>query len=597
MRARLIALLLVLPWIAVAGGDPVTPHHFRGWRVARLDGEQGEAVLERAGTRYRVRLAAIAPGAAGRIRAAHAAGRPVDVRVPVDAMEFAGDDLRGVTPDCRERPFGWDDLRALAERHASVRDLLAALPRDALQRFTFVHDSRASNPAAVSAERPRVIRFGTDARTILAYTCEAGGPKRLEVITFDDAAARFRLHLLSDGPAPPPDAEGATRLERVGAGWAAHDPASCRGCHGGDDPRPNWEGYPEWTGAFGSDNDKVGHLDGERFVANADGERYLAFRRAAADDPCYATLPWPTAGPAHYPYVALSKHENLRFRPNTGLTLALARLNARRLARKLRAHPRYAAVERALLREALGCAPQADLEAEVRAALPRYASEPDEPFDYYRFDPRSPRSGGPVLYFAGRHLGLRDADWNLAFVPHPDQQTSPLYITGQWPMPRFVQSVLLRDLARARPELGDVARTARRTERIFGAQHACVDDIAGRPWIAEDVRQRACAALPPAQPTAKATPAPKPASPPPVADPGLALVTARCHPCHAAGEPLPFFADTATARHAVRTRPDFVAAVLDATAVTDDWCPMPEDGVCLTPPERALLKRWLEALR
>ncbi len=597
MRAHLLVPLLVLPWTALAGGDPVAPHRFRDWQVSALDAARSEAVLERGGTRYRVRLAALSAEAAGRIRAAHAAGAPVNVRVPVDAMDFAGDDLRGVTPDCRERAFGWADLRALAARHTSVGDLLAALPRDALQRFTFVHQSRASNPAAVTAERPRVLRFGTDGRTILAYTCAPGGPDRLEVITFDDAAARFRLHLLSYGPAPLADAAGATRLERVGAGWAAHDPASCRGCHGGDDPRPNWEGYPEWTSAFGSDNDQVGHLDGERFVPNADGERYLAFRRATADDPCYATLPWPTEGPAHYPYVALPKHENLRFRPNTGLTLALARLNARRLARKLRAHPRYPDVERAILREALRCAPQAEIEAEVRAALPQYASEPDEPFDYYRFDPRSPRSGGPVLYFAGRHLGLRDADWNLAFAPHPDLQTSPLYITGQWPMPRFVQSVLLRDLARARPALRGVERTARRTERIFGAQHACVDDIAGQPWIAEDVRQRACAALPPTQPTAKPTPAPAPPAPVPPADPGLALVTARCHPCHAADEPLPFFANEAAARAAVRTRPDFVTAVMDATAVHDDWCPMPEDGVCLTEPERNLLKNWLEALR
>lgn len=169
----------------------------------------------------------------------------------------------------------YEDLVGLITTHdvRSIDELLPLLPADYRAEYTLMHTSLSLQPATF--EFPRVIMTGPRATLVIAFN---GDPQAvrynvLEIIQFREAGApaappnpatpprgfEFREIVFSDlhPPAPPQYRPANQQL--------------CRSCHGDPEPRPNWEIYGEWPGAYGSSVDQVPNVAGDitRFFNNA----------------------------------------------------------------------------------------------------------------------------------------------------------------------------------------------------------------------------------------------------------------------------------------------------------------------------------------
>lgn len=120
----------------------------------------------------------------------------------------------------------------------SVDQLLKELPPGLRRNFVLIYNSR--NQAQFASEtQPRVILFSNDGRFQMTFAAnqEVKGGNTVEMIS-QQANGEYKFASLefgSDGP----------RLHTDGK--------NCRACHGMK-PRPIWEGYSKWPGAYGSDH-------------------------------------------------------------------------------------------------------------------------------------------------------------------------------------------------------------------------------------------------------------------------------------------------------------------------------------------------------
>jgi len=169
----------------------------------------------------------------------------------------------------------YEDLLGLISAHdvRSIEDLLPLLPENYRSEYTLMHTSRSLQPSTFDS--PRVIMTGPRATLVIAFN---GDPEAvrynvLEIIQFREGGApadppnpstpprgfEFREIVFSDldPPAPPVPSPANQPL--------------CRFCHGNPDPRPNWEVYGEWPGAYGSSVDQVpvGGVTGGAFPRNS----------------------------------------------------------------------------------------------------------------------------------------------------------------------------------------------------------------------------------------------------------------------------------------------------------------------------------------
>lgn len=221
--------------------------------------------------------------------------------------------------------FDYEALTALIAEHdvRSVEELLPLLPADFRSSYTLMHDSLSLQ--AASYEHPRVIMFGKDARLTCTFNGDPSqvGYDTLECFQFRDAERAFDFRQIRF---PSNDARAAfsARGESVGGD------VKCSKCHG-DDPRPNWDPYDQWAGAYGSDDDALGvDLDRYRaFVAKRDAHpRY----RWLIQDEALPTAPY-TPGYS----LTVTRRPNLRFSGAAG------RLNALRATRLLETRLSHAA--------------------------------------------------------------------------------------------------------------------------------------------------------------------------------------------------------------------------------------------------------------
>src|ERR1700756_2838222 len=139
--------------------------------------------------------------------------------------------------------FNFASLEALLRTHdaGTVEELLAALPEAQRHNYALVFDSRSLQGA--SFENPRVILYGPDARFVLTFNGNAAqhGFRAVETLEFDSVTRAFRLRELEFPKRP-----GGAAAVRV----SETDPARCLRCHG-DPPRPVWDSFPLWPGAYG----------------------------------------------------------------------------------------------------------------------------------------------------------------------------------------------------------------------------------------------------------------------------------------------------------------------------------------------------------
>lgn len=131
------------------------------------------------------------------------------------------------------------EVRAIANRPevTNVDEFIAALPPEYLRNFTMMVESQSLQPA--TAGHPRLILFGADARTILAFTTDPDDPdrERIEMMSVNSVGGGWdfaRIDLSEENP----------ELD-------LHPPV-CGSCHGtaNGENRPIWGTYPEWPGSI-----------------------------------------------------------------------------------------------------------------------------------------------------------------------------------------------------------------------------------------------------------------------------------------------------------------------------------------------------------
>lgn len=147
----------------------------------------------------------------------------------------------------------------------SIESLLPFLPSNYRSEYTLMHGTRSRQAATFT--QPRVIMTGPTAKLIVAFN--GGDPntptdhsplavpeaaKELEMIQFRNATKSFEFRSI--------DFSGGKRVK-----ISDPNPPLCLGCHG-NNPRPNWEPFPYWPGAYGSSDDVVGSYAIGEFIGS-----------------------------------------------------------------------------------------------------------------------------------------------------------------------------------------------------------------------------------------------------------------------------------------------------------------------------------------
>ncbi len=396
-------------------------------------------------------------------------------------LEFVKDDSGPAKPNCSERSFKFSDYLNLV-KNPSIRtksDFLRSLPKDALQKFTFIFESHSLQRYGVSKSTPRVMRFSTDGKMILTYTTnkDTAGIDGIEVMYFDDQTRRYgfaHTDFVSESEITKKESSPKTVL----------NPKACFACHGGLDPRPNWNQYASWPGVYGDRDDLImSGYSGSNFAA------YQSMRKELEGTAEIETLPWPAKSSSlfqTFPYATIEKEMNYNLRPNAHLTIVSSRLNAVRLARKIEESPVYSKVKWSLMSAALKCGsdPVENPVLKKALALQNYKERP------FQHNPSS-IDGLEVLYRFGESLQFKNTDWSLRFNERPSLQYEH-YHTAQWEMADYILSVLFRDLAKVDPKLAPYDLRINRMSILFGKDFTCVDDIADRMWMTDATQALAC---------------------------------------------------------------------------------------------------------
>ncbi|HEY0250071.1 MAG TPA: hypothetical protein VGC41_01040 [Kofleriaceae bacterium] len=475
-----------------------------------------------------------------------------------------------VAPVTRVAPT--DPILELLGRVDSVEQLVPLLPEDLRRSFTFVFATR-SPQQDVDPLHPRVVLFGTDARTILAFT---GDPKGLdldtvELIRFRDDLRAFELQRFVLPAAVRRNPSLATLAKDNG-----HiNPADCLRCHGAD-PRPLFDSYPVWPGFYGSAQDAFA-------IAPDELASYRAF--LAARTGVYTELAYPEGSEVSPYSLAPAEDQTGRFAPNMRLGMALTELNRKRIARKLETSPRYPLYRDALIAGLLGCAPlpitladrmrvQAALDAEDAAKLDRARiTDPDERHRLRMTEINSFDNLTEIEYVA-RVLDVSRADWSMATEPGAyalyDGILSGRIVDGGRAKDFYFKEDFLLEMLRGTPAFATVPYTIDHRKGTRLDLHRA---------IASCGQFDAATTLPPVPPAA----------------PMIVYRCVRCHEPEGIGPPIPF--DSPTQMHALLERSPELADEVAARTTLGAEIRMPLDQPPLPKPERAELLGYIQSVR
>lgn len=465
----------------------------------------------------------------------------------------------GVNPDCSEQPFTYENLMALVRAIPAragadkQQEFLNRLPRNVMQTFTISYKSESAQLEGIDRVYPGIIRMSQDGKLVMRYTCNRDVKSvygTVEVIHFDNADASFKFTQIDLN-------------QKLKKNIVTENPGVCLGCHNvdpnTDDPRPNWNMYPDWPGMFGSHDDffPAGTEAEASLVHHAAGwtppnkseelHWFQEFMRAKvlpnaetgqAGDPCYTTLPWPqpivSGGPlptayALYPFDVKNGHAGDRqyaLRPNLKFTEIFSKLLSRRNFRKLKEHPKYQSVRVALALEAASCGetdiefqeqpqtsppppvPNATIDSLLLTALPNYkrplaASAKTvmlrgEALEHH--DPRHPSARAQALFGVWTALGYAGGDWSLT----PFEYNEPQYETGggaganqEFPGDLPLTAYVQTQILEDVVGLRpDLFTRATGETDDLGEQFACIDALAAPKVLASnDARKKLCAEL------------------------------------------------------------------------------------------------------
>jgi len=244
--------------------------------------------------------------------------------------------LLGAAPPGQAAGFDFASLQSLLSHQdiGSVEELIAALPAAQRNRYALVFESRSLQGA--SPENPRVILYGPDARFIVTFNGSPAqrGFRVVETMEFDDDSKEFRLRELLFP-------ERAAGPEKVVVSEV--NPQRCTRCHGAP-PRPVWDTFPLWPGAYG-----------ERYRATLSAREragLAAFLALQPTHPRYGELldVKRFADPQTFRSSALTQYAGVPEEPpNAELSVYLGRLQSQSIARQLVRQPAFELYRYALL--------------------------------------------------------------------------------------------------------------------------------------------------------------------------------------------------------------------------------------------------------
>lgn len=286
----------------------------------------------------------------------------------------------------------------------SVDDFLAQpeFSRGFLKHFTLMFASRSAQSAAPT--HPRVISYGEDTKLILTFTCAPGdcgganprGGGVVELVHWKEETKSFEFREIQF-----PEGGLVDRPRISGA-----NPAKCMHCHMGPDPRPNWESYSKWPGAYGGDDD---HLAGA-LIPGENRALLKEFLSGAAMRPRYRHLEELARG--YERNIARDTREH-----NIDLTNGLQRLNLRRMADRLIRSPHYESIKFAISKTAFT---SETMEAQLTfAGLRDLAREAKACLNPSRSPAPPPTHPSHVTHIARLFyaLGVNTLPWFMSFHP------------------------------------------------------------------------------------------------------------------------------------------------------------------------------------
>jgi hypothetical protein len=322
---------------------------------------------------------------------------------------------------------------------SSAEELLGALPSWLLANHVLVESTRTHHPA--SAEHPRLLLFGSDARLLLAFGSDPQDPERevVDAAELEDGGL-WKFRSLDFRTTPP---------------TLSPDDSACTGCHD-DPPRPLWGSYPSWPGMFGAQQDRVTSAQAKRLnELRADtgaSDRFFALGLPAP----FGGGPWEEGDLVRLPGRAYAYS-------NTVFNLELATAVADGAFRRLRAAPGFAGLRDELLALSY-CAPRDASAYEGSGARDAVSA--------------TLRSIGVVpatrdaLY---RHLGVNP---DRAFSLHrlADESPDPAWNVSTDTLARLVDLLILDAWMREDPELLRSLESEPDRESAFNA--GCFEDVA-----------------------------------------------------------------------------------------------------------------------
>lgn len=164
--------------------------------------------------------------------------------------------------------FEWIQNKISSEKLSTLEDVIKSLPESQRSQYVLMYRSRSLQEATFQS--PRVIMFGPDASLIIAFNGEPlhRGYNQLELIQFRSETKKFEFREIDFS-------SGAPKISEA-------NPSKCLRCHQSlsrkdIDPRPNWEPYSMWPGAYGSDAGRLGTdlLKNERVTSLPEKFEYL----------------------------------------------------------------------------------------------------------------------------------------------------------------------------------------------------------------------------------------------------------------------------------------------------------------------------------
>lgn len=188
---------------------------------------------------------------------------------PILLVVFCGvAQLFAFTAHSFDNKFDFETLTRLIENQKieSIEGLLLLLPSELRSHYALLHSSRSGQTA--TSRYPRVVLHSESADIILAFAGASRGKldNHLEIIEFDRTVAsyKFREIIFGDHSLSSSETSGVKIV---------HNPVRCFACHGLD-PKPIWESYNTWPGAYGSQHtanplSKEEQISLEDFIRNA----------------------------------------------------------------------------------------------------------------------------------------------------------------------------------------------------------------------------------------------------------------------------------------------------------------------------------------